>query len=205
MTRFNFLKNFSVLALSVSLAAPAFATEYKVDPSHSHVGFTVSHLVSKVKGEFKDFDGSFNFDAKKPVTSGGKFVVKAASISTNNEKRDAHLKSPDFLDAQKYPELTLANIKIKAAGKDKYKMTGDLTIHGVTKPVTFDLEYNGEAKDPWGNMRAGFSANGKINRKDYGLTWNKALETGGLLVGNDVAIELQVEAIQEQPKKQENK
>jgi polyisoprenoid-binding protein YceI len=197
------MKYISPLSLLLSLAllfgATAHAAEYNVDPSHSHIGFTVSHMVSKVKGQFKDFSGSFSFDPKTASEATGKFVAKTDSISTDNEKRDAHLKSPDFFDAKKFPEVTLTNVKISPAGDNKYKMTGDLTLHGVTKPQTFDLEYNGTAKDPWGGTRAGFSAMGKLNRQDFGLNWNKALDNGGLLVGNEVAIELQVEAVEGKP------
>ncbi|MGK5083864.1 YceI family protein [Bdellovibrionota bacterium FG-1] len=181
-------------------AVPASAADYTVDASHSSVGFSVRHLVSKVKGGFSDFDGTFKFDAKNPKAVEGKFVVKIASLSTNNQKRDEHLKGPDFFDAAKFPEMTLANLKlVQAGGKDKFKMTGDLTLHGVTKPVMFALEFNGTSPDPWGNTRAGFSATGQINRDDFGISWNKALDAGGLMLGKDVTIDLQVEAIEAKP------
>lgn len=191
---------FLTLGAAAMLAAPAFAADFKIDPSHSSVNFTVKHLVSKVKGQFKDFDGTFNWDAAKATDGSGKFVVKTTSVFTGNDKRDEHLRSGDFFDAQKYPEMTLDKIKLKPAkGKDKYKMTAELTLHGVTKPVSFDVEYGGVAKDPWGNTRAGFTAEGKINRKDYGIVWNKTLDAGGLMLGDEVAIEIQVEGIENKP------
>ena len=198
----NLLKHVSLVSVATALGcAAAFAGEYKIDPSHSYVGFTVKHIVSKVKGEFKDVDGTFTFDAKKPVGASGKFVVKTSSIYTNSDKRDEHLKSADFFDVQKFPEMTFSDVKIKPAkGKDKYTMTGNLTLHGVTKPVNFEVEYSGTSPGSVGQYARGLQRHeGKINRKDYGLTWNKALETGGLLVGEDVAIELQVEAIENKP------
>jgi polyisoprenoid-binding protein YceI len=192
-------KSSSILFLmAFAVASSVQAAEYKVDQSHSQVAFGVRHLVSKTKGMFKDFDGTFSFDPDKPTASTGKFVVKTASISTDNDKRDEHLRGADFFDVQKYPEMTVANVKVTPGkGKHKYKATGDLTLHGVTKSVTFDLEYTGTAKDPWGNTRAGFSAEGKINRKDFGIVWNKTLDAGGLMLGEEVAIELNIEAIQE--------
>ena len=182
---------------SVVFVSSAFAADYKVDPTHSRVGFTIKHLVGKVKGEFKAFEGTFKFDPASLGDASGKFTVKMDSINTNEPKRDGHLKSPDFFDVKKYPEMTLGKVAItQGSDKDKYKMTGDLTLHGVTKPVSFDVEYGGLAKDPWGNMRAGFSATGKINRKDFGIVWNKTLDAGGLMLGEDVSIDLEVEAIQ---------
>jgi polyisoprenoid-binding protein YceI len=194
------IQRFASLAATAALiaAAPASAAQYKVDAAHSSVGFGVKHLVGKVKGQFKEFEGTFSFDPAKPKDTTGKFVAKTASISTENDKRDEHLKSEDFFDAKKFPELVLEKIKLTPGkGKNKYKLTGDLTMHGVTKPITLDAEYNGNAKDPWGNNRAGFSANGKLNRKDYGIVWNKTMDTGSLMLGEDIDLDLQVEAIEE--------
>lgn len=185
---------------SFAFATGASAADYKIDPSHSHVGFTIKHLIGKVKGAFNDFDGAFSFDPAKATDASGKFTIKTASINTDNAKRDEHLKSGDFFDVQKFPEMTLDKVKVKAGkGKDKFKLTGDLTLHGVTKPVTFDLEYAGTEKDPWGNMRAGFTATTKLNRKDYGVVWNKTLDSGGLMLGDDVAVELNIEAVESKP------
>ena len=197
------LSLFTIAALGVvaGLQSAAFAADYTVDPGHSRIGFTVRHIVSKVSGEFKDVSGNFSFDEKKPAAAAGSFEAKTDSISTNNDKRDTHLKSPDFFDAQKFPKLTLTNVKLSANGSKKYKLSGDLTMHGVTKPVVFDMEFLGADKDPWGGTRAGFTAKTHINRKDFGLSWNKTLESGGLLVGDEVEITLDVEGVQAAPKK----
>jgi polyisoprenoid-binding protein YceI len=190
----------SVLLASALVASSAFAADYKVDPAHSDIGFGVKHLVGKVKGKFKEIEGSFSFDPKKPTAATGKFTAKTASVSTDNDKRDEHLRSSDFFDAQKYPELVLDKVKLAPGkGKGHYKMTGELTMHGVTKPITLDVEYHGSAKDPWGNTRAGFSATGHLNRKDYGIVWNKTMDTGSLMLGENVDLELNVEAIENKP------
>lgn len=183
-------------ALFLLFSGTVFANDYTVDKDHSHAGFKVRHIISKLPGEFKEFEGTFSFDPKKLDTAHGKFIIQTKSISTNNEKRDDHLRSPDFFDAAKYSDLTFESKKMTPAGKNKYKLLGDLTIRGVTKPVTFQVEYMGTAKDPWGNNRAAFSATTKINRKDFGVNWNKTLDNGGLLVGDDVELELNVEAIE---------
>ncbi|MBI3543102.1 MAG: YceI family protein [Deltaproteobacteria bacterium] len=186
----------SLAALAALNGSRGHTADFEVDPGHSRVGFKVRHLVSKTSGEFRDFGGRLVFDDKKP--DGGKvdFTIKAASINTNEPKRDEHLKSPDFFDVKKFPTLSFTSKKLVPGSEGKYKLEGDLTIHGVTKPVTFDVDYHGVQKDPWGGTRAGFTATTKVNRRDYGLTWNKALETGGLLVGEDVEIELEIEALQ---------
>lgn len=185
-----------ILAAASAQAAPA---EYKIDQGHSEVGFSVTHLmISTVRGKFKEFDGSFMFDPDKGTVSDANFTVKTKSVDTNEPKRDEHLRGADFFDVEKFPEMTLKNSKITKAGKNKYKWVGDLTIRGVTKPVTLNLDYKGSMKDPWGNQKAGFAATGKINRKDYGLTWNKALEAGGVTVGDEVTINLDIEAQQQQ-------
>jgi polyisoprenoid-binding protein YceI len=174
----------------------AGAAEYSVDPAHTSVGFAVKHMFSKTTGEFKDKEGTFTFDPQKLGAAKVRFSAKADSIYTNNEKRDGHLKSPDFFDTAKYKELVFVGKKLTAAGDNKYKLEGDLTMHGVTKPVTFDVEYLGEGKSPFGDVRAGFTAITKVNRKDFGLTWNKALDNGGLLIGEDVEVKLEIEGVQ---------
>ncbi len=185
------------LTLLVSAAALAAPQKYTVDKDHSKVGFSVRHMmISDVNGDFKDFDGTFTLDADKDLVTEGKFEAKTASVSTDNAKRDEHLRSADFFDAAKYPTISFTDTKIKKESKDKYKWSGTLNMHGVSKPVTFDLEHKGTVKDPWGNMRAGFSATAKINRGDWGLKWNKALETGGLVVSDEVHLHLDVEAVQ---------
>jgi polyisoprenoid-binding protein YceI len=182
-------------ALFVSFISQAsFAKEYKIDATHSNVGFVAQHLVSKVNGEFKEFEGTVDFDAKKPENTKVKASAKTASVTTNVEKRDSHLKSPDFFDSKKFPTMTFVSTKVSEDGSKKYKMTGDLTIKGVTKSVTFDVDFLGEMDDPWGGHRAGFTATGKINRKDFGINWNKALDKGGFVLADDVTINLNVEA-----------
>lgn len=187
----------SLSLISCAFAGVAHAADYTVDKDHSHVGFTVRHLVSRLPGEFRDFSGEFNFDAKKVQASHAKFAIQTASIFTNNEKRDNHLKTAaDFFDVAKYPMITFESTKVTAAGKDKYKLAGNMTMHGVTRPAVFEVEYLGAAKDPKGQMRAGFTATTKLNRKDYGVTWNKTLDAGGVMVGDDVDVTLNIEAME---------
>ncbi|MBS2025383.1 MAG: polyisoprenoid-binding protein [Deltaproteobacteria bacterium] len=170
---------------------------WKIDPSHTVVQFTVRHLViSKVKGRFTKFEGGIEFDPSAPA-AGGKVEVKIdpASIDTGEPKRDGHLRSPDFFDVEKFPALTFKSTSFAAKGGGHYAIAGDLTIHGVTKPVELTTEYLGAGKDPWGGQRVGFSAHTAIDRKDFGLTWNQALEAGGVLVGDKINIELEVQAV----------
>ena len=194
---------FKQLVLIASfLSSSAFAAEFSIDNTHTTVGFAVKHMmVSKVRGQFKDFEGKFSFDEKKPAATQAKFTIKTASIDTANEKRDDHLRNEDFFDAKKFPTITFESTKVKPAGKGKYKMEGTFSMHGVTKPITLDVAFNGMSKDPWGNTRAGFSITSKLNRKDYGLTWNKALETGGVAVGEDVELNIELEGVLEVAKK----
>jgi polyisoprenoid-binding protein YceI len=198
------LSTLLTLASTVALAAPAkpaaapsAPAKYTIDSAHSKMGFAVRHLmISDVTGEFKEFEGSFTFDDQKGEISDATFTAKTASIDTGNTKRDEHLRSADFFDAAKYPTITLTNSKLKKAGKNKYKWTADLSMHGVTKPVTFDLEHRGTVKDPWGMMRAGFSARTTIKRSEWGLNWNNALEAGGVAVSDEVRLTLDAEATQ---------
>lgn len=200
MTNFSGRIRFGIvsgLSIAVMASATAWATEYKVDRDHSHVGFTVRHIVSRVPGEFKDFSGEFNFDSQSPSNDKVKFVVQTSTISTDNEKRDAHLKSPAFFDVARYPTMTFDSTKVTSAGHDKYRIQGKLTLHGVTRPVIFDVDYLGTAKDPWGNTRSGFTATTVLNRKDYGMVWNKTLDAGGLMVGDKVDVKLDIEAVEQ--------
>jgi polyisoprenoid-binding protein YceI len=182
--------------LSGLATTAALAADYKIDPSHTSVGFKVKHLaISSVPGKFVDVKGSFSFDPAKIESSKAEAEIAVASIDTNEAKRDDHLKSPDFFDVAKFPAISFKSKQIEKVSASEFNAIGDLTIHGVTKPVTLKVIYGGAAKDPWGNERAAFLATTKINRKDFGLTWNKALETGGLLVGEDVEISLEVEGV----------
>lgn len=167
---------------------------WTLDRSHSTVGFSIRHLVfSKVRGRFRDFGGAVELDGDAPVSVTA--TVQAASIDTAEADRDAHLRSPDFFDAESFPTLSFASTRLATKGAGAWALTGDLTIHGVTKEVTFEVTTSGRAKDPWGNERIAFEGTTRINRKDFGLTWSQTLETGGLLVGEDVDISLEVQAV----------
>jgi polyisoprenoid-binding protein YceI len=167
---------------------------WNVDPSHSTIGFVARHLmVSKVRGHFATFSGSLTI-ADDPLQSTVEATVDIGSVTTNDETRDGHLKSADFFDHEKNPTMTLVSTGIDKKGSD-YALHTNLTINGITKAVDFDLEFDGVSKDPWGGTRAGFSAEAEVNRKDWGLEWNVALETGGVLVGEKVKIQLEIEAI----------
>jgi polyisoprenoid-binding protein YceI len=193
-------KQFILLALTTLAAiSVASAADFTVDPAHTSVGFSIRHMVSKVNGTFKDFAGDFSFDPKNPAAAKVNFTVQTASVDTQNEKRDTHLKSADFFEVEKFPTMTFKSTRVVPAGKNKYKVTGNFTLHGVTLPETFVVEYGGEMKDPWGNNRAGFSATTTIKRKDFGMVWNKTLDAGSVMLGDDVAISLQVEATENKP------
>ena len=171
-------------------------TTWNIDTSHSGAHFSVRHMViSKVRGAFERFTGVIELDEANPAASKVSVSIDATSINTPEPKRDAHLRSADFFDVEKYPELTFVSTKVEKVGDAEYRVTGDLTIHGVTKEVVLDAESLGVNKDPWGNDRIGFAATTSINRKDFGLSWNQALETGGVLVGEKIEISLDVQAV----------
>ena len=192
-------KFFAVAVLACLAALPLAAETYSVDPSHSEVGFTVRHLVSNVRGRFNDFSGKVNMDPKNMTAASVEFHIKATSIDTAVPDRDKHLRSADFFDVDKFPEITFKSDSVKAAGKDKYDVTGTLTIHGVSKKVTLPVSFLGQAKDPWGGTRAGFETATTLNRKDYGIVWNKAVDNGGVLLGDDVKVNINIEAKVEAP------
>ena len=185
-----------VLIFSLIIVSVAFsADKYVFDPVHSTIGFSVRHLViSNVKGEFKEVSGNILFDEKDITKSSVNIMIKTASIDTDEQDRDNHLKGPDFFDVKKYSEITFKSKRIDKID-DAYVAIGDLTIHGVTKEIRLPFSMFGPIKDPWGNNRIGVEANLKINRQDYGVSWSKTLDNGGLVVGNEVKIELNVEAI----------
>jgi polyisoprenoid-binding protein YceI len=170
---------------------------YQIDPAHSSAQFTVRHMmITNVHGGFKKVSGSVVYDAENPANSSVNAEIDAASINTNEEQRDTHLRSGDFLDVENFPTITFRSTKVEKSGDDEFKVTGDLTIHGVTRPVVLNVEGPApEGKDPWGNTRTGATATTKIKRSDFGLTWNAALETGGILVGDDLKIELDLSLI----------
>ena len=170
---------------------------FAIDASHSSVGFSVRHLmVAKTKGRFADFAGAITID-EDPLKSSVEVTIQAASIATADEQRDGHLRSADFLDVEQHPTLSFKSTSVTHKGSSSFAVEGDLTVRGVTRPVTLDLDYEGTVTDPWGGQRAVFSAKTKLNREDFGLTWNQALETGGVLVGKDVSIDLEVEAVRQ--------
>ncbi len=172
-------------------------TAYTIDTSHSDISFSVRHMVfAKVRGHFGKWSATLAFDAAAPGKSSVEVSIDVASIDTREAQRDGHLKSADFFDAEKFPKITFKSKQVEAAGAGHYKVAGDLTMHGVTKGVTLDVEETGRGKDPWGNSRVGFVAKGSLVRADYGLKWNQALETGGVLVGEKVEIEIEVEAVE---------
>ena len=180
------------ILLSTALAAALFAGDYSLDMTHSEVGFNIKHLmISNVKGQFKSFDGNFSYDEKAKKITKLEGLVDVASITTGIDKRDEHLKSADFFDAAKYPKMYFVMTKF-VPGK-KPKVEGKLTIKDVTKTVVFDADIGGTAVDPYGNKKAGISLNGAINRQDFGLKWNKAMESGGFVVADEVKITIDLE------------
>ena len=169
---------------------------YAIDPTHSRIGFVARHaMVTKVRGSFNEFEGSGYFDAADPSNSTAQLTISAASIDTRSADRDAHLRSNDFFDMETYPEISFVSTAVEAVDAENYRVTGDLTIKGVTKPVTVDFEYTGTAVDPFGNTRVGFEGQTTVNRKDWGVNWNAALEAGGVLVSEKVTLEFDVSAI----------
>jgi polyisoprenoid-binding protein YceI len=187
------------MAVTLLWASTSLAEIYDVDPAHTSVLFRVRHLFTTVAGRFENFDGKITFDEKEPAKARVEGSIDAATINTNVKKRDDHLRSADFFDVAKFPKITFESTgmtDLDPTGK-KGKMQGTLTLHGVSRPVVLDASFLGKGKDPGGHERAGFHGTTTINRKDFGLTWNKALESGGLLVGDDVTIEIDVEGVQQ--------
>jgi polyisoprenoid-binding protein YceI len=178
-------------------AAPGTVTTWKIDPAHSQAEFKVKHMmISNVKGSFSSLSGTLSLDETDYTHSKVEVDIPVATLSTGDPQRDGHLKSADFFDAEKFPAIIFKSTNIDSKGAANYAVTGDLTTHGVTKSVTLAVEDVSEpSKDPWGNHRIGLSATTKINRKDFGLTWNSALESGGVLVGDDVSISLEIQFI----------
>lgn len=170
------------------------ATRYQVDAVHSEVSFSIRHLVTNVRGFFTDFSGTILYNAAAPEKSSVEFRIQAASINTHNAKRDEHLRSPDFFDVAKFPEITFISKRVERISDKEFRVTGELTMHGVTKVITLPVMYNGEVKDPWGNVKAGFSTQYRLNRKDFGINWNQTLDTGGLVLGDEVDVSINLEA-----------
>jgi len=171
---------------------------WSIDGAHSSIGFTVRHMVvSKVRGRFTRWSGTIAMDERDPDKAEVEINIEPASVDTGVEQRDNHLRSPDFFDVERYPRMTFRSTRIEKAGEGEYRVTGNLTMHGVTRPVTLEVEFAGSAKDPWGGLRAGFSARGSLDRKEFGLTYNQLLETGGVVVGEKVDLDIEVEAVKQ--------
>ena len=186
---------FAVLAAALLAASPALAADtYNFDKSHTTVAFQVRHIFTNMTGKFREFEGAIQIDRAKPSASSVEFTIQAASIDTNDAKRDEHLRTADFFDVANHPKLAFKSTSVRPAGKDTYQVTGDLTMRGVTKPVTLTVAYLGEGKDPWGNEKVGFDVTGTLNRKDFDIIWNKALDAGGYVVGDEVKVLIGVEA-----------
>lgn len=176
--------------MSTATAVRTFA----IDKTHSEAAFQVRHLISKVRGRFADFAGEIAFDAAQPTASSVAFTIQAASIDTNTPDRDAHLRSADFFDVEQHPTITFRSANVVERGQGAFVVTGDLTMRGVTKRIDVPVSYLGLAKDPWGNEKIAFEGELALNRRDYGLNWNAALETGGFLVGDEVKVSLSIQA-----------
>lgn len=183
--------------MATATSTPSALTTWNIDPAHSSAEFKVKHMmISNVKGKFSGISGILKLNEADTTQSGIEASIPVATIATGDDQRDGHLKSAEFFDAEKFPSLTFKSLSVRFNGPGDHEVTGELTMHGVTKTVTFAVEGpSAPAKDPWGNTRIGLSATAKINRKDFGLGWNAALETGGVLVGEEVAISLDVEFV----------
>ena len=181
---------------TTSTFSPELTGDYQFDTAHSRVGFVARHaMVTKVRGSFNEFEGAIHIDAADPTRSSVNVTIDVASVDTRNEQRDGHLRTNDFFDAPTYPKITFVSTAIEQVDESHFNVHGGLTIRGVTKPVTLELEYTGSAKDPFGNQRIGFEGTTTINRTDFGVNFNAALETGGVLVSEKATIELEISAI----------
>jgi polyisoprenoid-binding protein YceI len=188
----------TLLLPALMLALPAVAQDvYKIDPTHSEVGFKVRHFLSRTPGRFGKFEGTITVHAKDMSKSSVEVTIDAKSISTDNAKRDEHLNSPDFFDTAKFPTLTFKSTSVVDKGNGQLEVTGDFTMHGVTKRITVPVMALGATKDPWGNVRGGWEASFKVNRKDFGILWNKVLDNGSGMLGDDVDISLAFEAVKQ--------
>ena len=189
-------KSEELTIMSIATVPATVTGTYAIDPTHSRIGFVARHaMVTKVRGSFNEFDGAGYLDAENPAASHLQLTIQAASIDTRNADRYGHLKSNDFFDMENYPEITFASTTVEQVDEANYQVTGDLSIKGVTKPVTVDFEYTGAAVDPYDNQRIGFEGTTTVNRKDWGVNWNAALEAGGVLVSEKVTLEFEVSAI----------
>ncbi len=189
------MRKLILLSAVLAVAAPALRAEtYDIDTAHSNVGFRIRHLVAKTSGRFTKFSGTIDFTPGKPESWKVSADIDPASINTDNEKRDGHLRNADFFDVEKFPKMAFKSTKVTDVKGDSAKLHGELTMHGVTKPVVLELEVGGTTKDPWGNAKAGFTARGKVNRKEFGMIWNKALDAGSVMLGEEVEVVIDIEA-----------
>lgn len=185
----------AALALALAVPATAATTTYSLDPAHSSVGFKVRHFVSKVPGQFTDFSATIVRDDENLANASVEFTIQAKSIDTGNDKRDEHLRSADFFDVANHPLISFKSQKVEKVSDSLYRVTGPLTMRGVTKVVTLDVEFAGEIKDPWGGTRAGLSTSTKLDRKEFNILWNKALDTGGFMLSDEVEVAIELEAV----------
>jgi polyisoprenoid-binding protein YceI len=181
--------------MNTTIATDTAVRTYTIDKAHSEATFQVRHLLTKVRGHFADFDGTISFDDGEPERSSVRFAVRTASIDTNEPSRDRHLRSDDFFASDRFPTMTFESTRVERRDGDRFDVTGKLTIRDVTRQITLPVTFLGKAKDPWGQTRAAFEAEYTLNRKDYGLNWNAALETGGFLVGDEVKVNLSIQAV----------
>jgi len=188
-----------IAALALSASAATASDTFVVDPGHSEASFKVRHLLSKTPGRFRDFEGRIQLDSERPEASVVEFRIRAASVDTDLDQRDEHLRGADFFDVAKHPEITFRSDAIKRVARDRYDVTGTLTMRGVAKRITLPVSYLGVAKDPWGNDRAGFSTAITLSRKEFGMLWNKALDQGGFILGDEVWVTVEIEAAREKP------
>ncbi|MER5352322.1 YceI family protein [Kitasatospora sp. NPDC002551] len=182
----------------MTASLPELTGDYVLDPAHTRIGFVARHaMVTKVRGSFGEFEGTAHLDGGDPAKSAGQVTIKSQSIDTGVEQRDQHLRTNDFLDAPTYPDITFRTTSVEPRSETEYRVTGDLTIKDTTRPVTIDFEYTGNAVDPYGNLRVGLEGSVTISRKEYGVTWNAALEGGGVLVGDKVVLEFDISAVKQ--------
>lgn len=193
------MKKLLVLLLLITAASPAMAetAKYDIDPEHTNVEFEIDHLFSRIRGRFAGFEGALHFDPKGRSATDATLTVQVGSLNTLVQKRDAHLLSPDFFDAEEHPTIRFRSTSIRHISGQDYKMNGEITIRDQTRPITLDVKYLGTAADPWGAVRAGFTVSGKLNRQDFGVSWNQTVEDAVLLVGNEVDLVINVEAIKQ--------
>jgi polyisoprenoid-binding protein YceI len=186
--------------VAVTVGAPDITGDYVLDVAHSRLGFVARHaMVTKVRGAFNDFEGTAHLDGDDPTKSSASVSIEVASVDTRQPQRDDHLRNNDFFDAATYPKITFVSTSVEKLSEETFRMTGDLTIKNVTRPVSVDFEYSGSATDPYGNQRVGFEGSTVINRKDFGVNFNAVLETGGVMVSEKITLEFEISAIKTQP------